>query len=175
MRKDYDGTSEAARTFYQRIQAKLFFAVTSHTPSEIVAARADAAAPGMGLQTRPKEDIRQQDALVAKNYLAPAEITELNRLTGILLDIFEDQLDVGRLTTMGDATRILDEQLASLGRGVLRGGGQVSHKDAENAARAHYKQFDKARRLARREQADEELRALKATEGALPKRRKPKV
>jgi hypothetical protein len=35
--QDYDGSSEAARSFYQRVQAKLVYAVTSHTPAEAVA------------------------------------------------------------------------------------------------------------------------------------------
>jgi hypothetical protein len=49
--QDYDGTTEVAREFYQRTQAKLVYAVTSHTPSEIVATRADHKSANMGLQT----------------------------------------------------------------------------------------------------------------------------
>jgi len=37
---------------------------------------------------------------VSKNYLTDGEIKELNR---ILLDIFEDQLDLGRLIVLADA------------------------------------------------------------------------
>ncbi len=44
----------------------------------------------MGLRTWPNDNIRKQDAIVSKNYLADGEIRELNRLTTILLDIFED-------------------------------------------------------------------------------------
>lgn len=96
MCQDYDPKSPAARDFYSHTQAKLFWAVTSHTPSEIVAERANAALPDMGLRTLAKSEIRKGDATVAKNYLAPNEIEELNRLTGILLDIFEDQLKIGK-------------------------------------------------------------------------------
>ena len=127
MCQDYDPRSEAARAFYTKTQAKLFYAVVNHTPSEIVARRADATAPEMGLRTWPKDEIRQQDALVAKNYLGPAEITELNRLTTILLDIFEDQLDIGKLTTMAEAGELLDNQLKGLNRLVLTHGGKMSH------------------------------------------------
>lgn len=51
MCRDCDGTTDAARVFYQHTQAKLVFAVTSHTPAEIVVSRADHAADNMGLQT----------------------------------------------------------------------------------------------------------------------------
>jgi hypothetical protein len=97
MCQDYDAKSPSAREFYQRTQAKLFWAVTSQTPAMILKGRADHSEPNMGLQTLPKSQVRQADALVAKNYLAAAEIKELNRLTSILLDIFEDQLEIGKL------------------------------------------------------------------------------
>jgi hypothetical protein len=66
----------------------------------------------MGLQTWPHDNIRKADIVVSKNYLVAAEIKELNRLTTILLDIFEDQLDMGRLVVMKDAQDLLDRQLA---------------------------------------------------------------
>ena len=125
MCQDYDGASEAAREFYQRTQAKLVYAVTAHTPAEIIAARADAGAANMGLQSWQGDAIRKADATVSKNYLGEGEVRELNRLTTILLDIFEDQLDMGRLVVMQDAQRLLDQQLEQLGRNVLRTGGSM--------------------------------------------------
>lgn len=79
--QDYEPSSKAASEFYRRTQAKLLFAVANQTPSEVLASRADSKAPNMGLQSWPKDEIRQVDAIVAKNYLAPAELKELNRLT----------------------------------------------------------------------------------------------
>lgn len=174
MCQDYDGRSETAREFYRRTQAKLFYAVTMRTPSEILIGRADAKAPNMGLQTWAKDDIRQQDALVAKNYLAPAEMTELNRLTTILLDIFEDQLDIGKLVTMEQAGRLLDQSLGNLNRQVLQHGGQIRHDRAEASAKPAYRRFDEARRLARQREADAELSALKRADKSLPKTRTPR-
>ena len=49
MCKDYDGSSNTAREFYQRTQAKLVYAVTSQTPSEIISNRADHSVENMGL------------------------------------------------------------------------------------------------------------------------------
>lgn len=174
MCQDYDGSSDAAREFYQRTQAKLFYAVTTRTPSEIMIGRADAKAPNMGLQTWSKDEIRQRDALVAKNYLAEAEIRELNRLTTILLDIFEDQLEIGKLVTMAQAARLLDQQLRNLNRVVLEHGGQIRHDQAEARAKAEYRRFDEKRRLAKQRAADRELAALKSTDKALPKTRSPR-
>ena len=70
------------------------------------------------------------DSTIAKNYLAEREIRELNRLTTILLDIFEDQLDIGKLTLMSDAERLLEQQLQQLNRTVLRSGGSVESSKA---------------------------------------------
>jgi hypothetical protein len=141
--QDYDGTTEAAREFYQRTQAKLVYAVTSQTPSEIIAERANHQSENMGLRTWQNDNIRKTDVAVSKNYLAEGEIKELNRLTTILLDIFEDQLDMGRLVVMRDAQALLDRQLDQLGRTVLRSGGSVKTAEARRIAEAQYEKFDR--------------------------------
>ena len=175
MCKDYDRTSNAAQIFYAHMQAKLFYAVTAHTPSEILTLRVNASAPDLGLQTWPKDQIRQADVLVAKNALAEGEMRELNRVTDIPLSVFEDQLEVGRLIVMSDANRLLDQQLKQLGRSVLRRGGSVSAEDAQAHAKAQYKLFDQRRRLERKRQTDTELINLRAEAKKLPRQRKKKV
>ncbi len=167
--QDYDSRSPAAHDFYRQMQAKLVFAVTSQTPSEVLASRADANTTNMGLQTWPKAEIRKSDAIVSKNYLGPPEIRELNRLTTILLDIFEDQLEIGRLTTMAHAHDQLDQSLSQLNRSVLRGGGQVSRDAAERRAVAEYERFDADRKKARQVAALVEIADLKQADEALPK------
>ena len=97
--QDYDPKSDRALTFFQQTQAKLVYAVMSKTPSELLVERADHRQPDMGLTSWPNDNIRKQDVTVSKNYLAEAEIRELNRLTTILLDIFEDQADLGRASS----------------------------------------------------------------------------
>lgn len=169
MCQDYDGTTEAARAFYQRTQAKLIYAVTSHTPSEIVASRANHQSKNMGLQTWQNDNIRKTDVAVSKNYLAEGEIKELNRLTTILLDIFEDQLDIGRLVMMQDAQSLLDQQLRQLGRTVLRSGGSMNASDAKRIAEAEYEKFDRQRKLERHREADERIAALAKQGKDLPK------
>lgn len=169
---DYAPDSDAARTFYQRMQAKLHYAVASRTPSETLVHRADAGRPNMGLQTWPKADIRQEDATTAKNYLAEGEISELNRLTTLLLDIFDDQAKIGKLALMAEADALLDVQLANLNRAVLRGGGKVKTDTAIAHAKAEYAKFDARRRALRVEERQKEIAALMANEKELPKPRK---
>lgn len=172
MCQDYNGDSPAWREFYQRTQARLMWAVTSQTPSEIVYRRADSSIENMGLQTWPKSEIRKSDTEVSKNYLSPREIRELNRLTTILLDIFEDQLDLGRLVIMGDAERLLERQLTQLGRQVLRSGGSISSSMAKERAHAEYKNFDDNRRAIRQKEAEDNLTRLKANTKNLSNRRR---
>lgn len=169
MCQDYDGRSETAREFYQRTQAKLIFAVTSCTPSELVFERADSSKENMGLRTWPNDNIRKQDVTVSKNYLGEQEIRELNRLTTILLDIFEDQLDLGRLVSMQDAQNLLDVQLKQLGRIVLKTGGSTRAQTAKTHAEKQYKIFDQQRKLERQQQADSAISELVGKTKKLPR------
>lgn len=169
MCQDYDGTTEVARAFYQHTQAKLVYAVTSHTPAEIVAARANHRSENMGLQTWQNDNIRKTDVGISKNYLAEAEVKELNRLTTILLDIFEDQLDMGRLVVMKDAEHLLEQQLRQLGRIVLRGGGTVKAAEAKKLAETEYAKFDSQRKIERQKAADADISALAKVAKSLPR------
>lgn len=172
MCQDYTESSQATMTFYRTMQAKLVYAVTSHTPAEIVRGRADGAAETMGLESWPNANIRKADVSVSKNYLSEGEVRELNRLTTILLDIFEDQLEQGRLVVMADAMRLLDDQLKGLGRSILTGGGSVSAADAKGHAEAEYGIFSERRKIARRAEADARIEALAREAKALPKTRR---
>lgn len=176
MCQDYEGNSDAARKFYQQMQAKLFCAVTSNTPAQVIKTRADASLPNMGLQHWAGDRLLQSDVTVGKNYLAQIEVAELNRLTTILLDIFEDQLDLGRLTLMSECATLLDAQLAQLGRSVLKKPPPPKKEQADSHAKAEYKKFQASRRLDAKKATDSELSALRAETSGLPKpRRAPKT
>ena len=170
--QDYDGSSDAAREFYTHMQAKLYWATMSRTPAMVRMERADAMAPNMGLQSFPGHEIKKVDTSTAKNFLATPELTELNRLTTILLDVFDDQLDIGRLTLMAEARNLLDAQLKGLSRPVLRGGGTVSKVQADQHVEAEYQKFDVKRRALRAERTAQELAGLKAADKELPKVRR---
>ena len=180
MCQDYEPDSPGARKFYEHTQAKIFFAVTSMTPAQLIAARADADKPNMGLETWKGERIQSADVTVGKNYTSTGEKRELSRLVGILLDSFWDQLDLGRLTTMNEAARLLDQQLRSLGRVVLDKPGAPSATDAKAHAKAQYKLFDTRRRALEAQRVDAELEQLRSAAQALPKprsrgRKKPQM
>lgn len=170
--QDYDGRSEAARLFFQRTQAKLVNAVVSMTPSEVIHGRADSGKLNMGLQSWAHDNIRKADVVVSKNYLAEQEMRELNRLTDILLSIFEDQADLGRLVMMQDARDLLDGQLKSLGRAVLNDGGEVSADKARAKAEEEYTKWAALRKTERHRLADEGISKLLAEAKALPRTRK---
>lgn len=174
MCQDYDPKSDAWRDFYRNTQAKLCYAVTSLTPAQVIKSRADAFDENMGLQSWSGDNIRSNDVTVAKNFLRPPEIKELNRLTDILLSIFEDQLDLGRLTTMVQATEILDRNLRQLGRLVLGGGGPISKDSADHHAKTQYRLFSEQRRAEAKQRADEDYAALKDAAKGLPKPRRAK-
>ncbi|NIJ07611.1 hypothetical protein FHS31_001207 [Sphingomonas vulcanisoli] len=169
MCQDYDGESERARDFYKMTQAKIVYAVTSLTPAGVIKSRADAKQPNMGLTSWPNDNIRKHDVTVSKNYFGDAEIRELNRLTTILLDIFEDQAELGRLVIMDDAKRILDDQLRSLGRVVLSHGGSISKADADRHAEHQYQRYSEKRKAERQIEADRAITELKAQNKSLPR------
>lgn len=172
MCQDYDGQSDEWQTFYRNTQAKIVYAVCSKTPAEVLQSRADARQPDMGLTSWPNANIRKSDVAVSKNYLANAEVRELNRLTTILLDIFEDQIDIGRLKLMREADILLDAQLANLGRVVLRHGGSVAMTDAKIHAEREYAKFKVAQKALRQAQADEAIAAIKAAQKTVQRREK---
>ncbi len=167
--QDYDASEERSREFFQRTQAKLVYAVTSQTPSEVIRTRASAREENMGLQAWPNDNIRKADVTISKNYLTESEVKELNRLTSILLDIFEDQLDLGKIVVIDDAQKLLDAQLANLGRVVLRDGGHVRGETAKRHALEQYEQFDQQRKLARKQEADAQIAELAKEAKKLPR------
>ncbi len=76
------------QTFFKTVQNKLHWAVTGRTAAEIIAERADAAKPSMGLTTwknGPGGKILKSDVSIAKNYLIEREIKELERIVGMIV------------------------------------------------------------------------------------------
>lgn len=126
----------------------------------------------MGLQSWPNENIRKGDVLISKNYLAEGEVRELNRLTVILLDILEDQMDIGRLKLMSEAAQLLDNQLQSMGRVVLRHGGSISMSDAQSHAERAYARFKTEQKAIRQQDAAKSIAEIKAEVEKLRKPRK---
>ena len=153
---DYDGTAEAAQTFFATIQNKLVYAVTGQTAAELIVARADPHQPNMALTSWAGARVRKADVTISKNYLAAEEMTALNRLTTMFLDFAEDRAARRVQTRMADWIGQTDRFLAFNERDVLRGPGQVSHSRMEAIAHERFQAFDASRRKAERMEAEQE-------------------
>jgi hypothetical protein len=172
---DYAPSDPDTQVFFQTVQNKLHFAATGKTAPELIAERADASQPNMGLTTWKSGMVRKGDVTIAKNYLREDEIRQLNRIVVMFLDFAEDQaLRRNQIFLETWQTR-LDDFLRLNERAILPDAGKVSREQADAAAGREYESFA-ARRRAELEDAGE-LEALKQLETQikkLPKPRKPK-
>lgn len=152
---DYDKNAPITEGFYATVQNKLHWAIHGRTAAEIIAERADATKPNMGLTTwknAPAGPIRKADVAIAKNYLTREEMTALNRVVTMYLDYAEDQATRQRPMHMADWVSKLDAFLEFNERNILTHAGKVS----ASMARQHAEQ-----ELARHEAA---IRIREATE-----------
>jgi hypothetical protein len=141
---DYDARAELTRTFFATVQNKLHWAVTGQTAAEIIASRADATKPTMGLTTwrhAPQGKVLKADVAVAKNYLIEQEIKELDRIVGMYLDYAENQAARQIPMRMGDWAERLDAFLRFNEYEVLTDAGHVSAEVARRLAEEQYEVF----------------------------------
>lgn len=173
---DYVPGAEDTQALFQVVQNKLHFAVTGQTAPELIASRADAGKPNIGLTAWKAGSVRKGDVTVAKNYLTAEEITELNRIVVMFLDFAEDQARRPRQVFLNDWKTRLDDFLRFNEPGVLPDAGRVTPEAADRKAAEEYEKFA-ARRRAQLEAEGEadRLRQLEAAAEKLPKRRKPKA
>lgn len=168
---DYDKSHQTARRFFQTIQNKMLYAVTGHTAAELILDRANPAKPNMGLNAWSGTKVRKTDIATAKNYLADAEMRDLDRLVSAFLDMAEARAERRQQTTMADWISFTDQYLKLAERPVLTHAGSVSHDTMQQTIDQRYATFDAARRDADRQAAEAdheqdiaaELRALETT------------
>lgn len=173
---DYQPDAEETQRVFQTVQNKLHYAVTGLTAPELIAARADANKPNMGLTAWKGGVVRKGDVTVAKNYLNAEEIAELNRIVGMFLDFAEDQAKRRRQIFLRDWQARLDDFLRFNERAVLPHAGKVSREEADRKAVEEYERFAARRRVALEAVGEAEaLRQLEAAAKALPERRKARA
>lgn len=100
---DYDPKSETTRQFYAHVQDKFHYAITGHTAAEIIALKADASKPLMGMSTYKHASdgrVLKSDAVVAKNYLSESEIKSLERAVSGFFDYIESIIERRNTFTM---------------------------------------------------------------------------
>lgn len=160
---DYRQDDAATQAVFAVIQNKLHFAATQMTAPELIARRADAALPNMGLSSWRGDRVRRTDVTVAKNYLTATEIDELNRIVVMFLDYAEDQARRRKQVFLADWQARLDDFLRFNQRDVLPGAGTVRREDADRQAQQAFEQFAQRRRaLAEDDGQDAALRQLEA-------------
>ena len=138
---DYDSKTDLSREFFAVVQNKMHWAAHGHTAAEIVASRADASKPNMGLTSWIGGKPSRTDAEVAKNYLSHEELDTLNRIVTMYLEFAELQALNRKPMYMRDWISKLDDFLRLSERDILSHAGSVSHKEAIEKARKEYETF----------------------------------
>jgi hypothetical protein len=170
---DYQPTGAQTQRFFQTIQNKLHFAATGKTAAELIAERADALKPNMGLTNWKGATVRKGDVTIAKNYLQGDEIDELNRIVVMFLDYAEDQAKRRKQIFLKDWQVKLDEFLKFNERRILPDAGKVSREAADEKANQEYERFSERRRFEREAEAEQEnVRQLEDLAKKLPAAKK---
>ncbi|MCL9673034.1 RhuM family protein [Citrobacter sp. MNAZ 1397] len=157
---DYQPSLKETTLFFQTIQNKLHFACTGRTAAELINQRANASKPHMGLTSYKSEEVRKSDVTVAKNYLSPEEIGELNRVVNMWLDFAEDQARRRKQVFLHDWQIKLDQFLQFNDREVLKDAGSVSKKAADEKAQAEYVQFAEQQRRLKEAEGEKDITGL---------------
>jgi len=141
---DYTQDAEITRKFYKMVQNKLHWAVTGKTAAQLIAERADASKPQMGLlswKNSPKGKILRSDVSIAKNYLQEKEIKELERIVSMYLDYAENQAARQIPMKMSEWVIKLDAFLKFNEYDILNDAGKVKHDVAVKLAEEEYDKF----------------------------------
>lgn len=161
---DYDKGAEITQTFFKIVQNKLHWAITGHTAAELIAERASAAKPNMGLQTwkrAPEGKILKTDVAIAKNYLKEDEIKGLERIVTMYLDYAENQAARQIPMKMVDWIQKLDAFLQFNEYEILKDAGKVSHEVAKRLAEGEYDKFRVLQDHSYESDFEEEVKRLK--------------
>ncbi|OGL22482.1 cell filamentation protein Fic [Candidatus Saccharibacteria bacterium RIFCSPHIGHO2_01_FULL_45_15] len=165
---DYDRNAPVTRDFYATMQNKLHWAIHGQTAAELIASRADAKKPHMGLQTwrdSPKGKILKSDVSVGKNYLGDTQLQELNRVVTMYLDYAENQAQRRLPMKMADWASKLDAFLQFNEYEILKDPGKVSMAAAKKLAEKEFETFRVAQDKEFESDFDEAVKNIKPTEG----------
>ncbi len=138
---DYDANHAQTLEFFRIVQNKLLWAVSRQTAAEIIAERANAEKPNMGLTTWAGAKIRKSDVTVSKNYLNADEITALNLLVEQYLAFAEAQAQQRKPMYMNDWVKRLNDILTINEREVLEHAGRIRKELADELAGKAYEKF----------------------------------
>lgn len=141
---DYNKEAEITQTFFKTVQNKLHFAISGKTAAQLIAERASADKPHMGLQTfknAPDGKVLKGDIAIAKNYLVEKEIKDLERIVSMYLDYAENQAARQIPMKMEDWIQKLDAFLQFNDYEILKDAGKIRHDVAVALAEKEYEKF----------------------------------
>jgi hypothetical protein len=138
---DYDSSAEETVEFFKIVQNRLHYAAHGHTAAEVIAARADAGRPDMGLTSFAGERPRKSDVRIAKNYLREDELKRLNALVSAYFDAAEFRAQSHEPTRMRDWLAHLDRLIVAMEAPTLNGPGSVGHQQAMKKAEGEYEKY----------------------------------
>ncbi|HMR50055.1 MAG TPA: virulence RhuM family protein [Arachnia sp.] len=138
---DYNPQTEETVEFFKIVQNKLHYAAHGHTAAEVIASRADAAQPNMGLTTFAGQRPVKAEIGIAKNYLNENELKKLNTLVSAYFDAAEFRAQNHQPTYMRDWIAHLDRIINAMEAPTLKGAGSVSHRQAITKAESEYGKY----------------------------------
>jgi hypothetical protein len=142
---DYDPSTETSQQFFATVQNKMHWAAHGHTAAELIALRADAQAPNMGLTNwagaSKGAPVRKADVGIAKNYLDTEELDTLNRIVTAYIEVAELQAQSHLPMTMHDWAQELDNFLRLARKDILTHAGKISAEAALTKAQVAYAQY----------------------------------
>lgn len=138
---DYSANAEETRLFFKVVQNKMIYAATGQTAAELVAGRADAALPLMGMTSFKGTHPTLQEAQTAKNYLQEKELSTLNYLVSAFLDLAELQALRGVPMYMKDWITHVDDFLRMSRSDVLNNAGRISRELADRRAAEEFSKY----------------------------------
>jgi hypothetical protein len=138
---DYDPKTTESIDFFKIVQNKLHYAAHGHTAAEVIAERANAGKPFMGLLSFSGAEVTKKDIGIAKNYLSEKELKVLNNIVSAFFDLAEVKAMNREPMHMKDWIAQLDRLVETFDKQVLSDAGAVSNKYALEKAESEYKKY----------------------------------
>ena len=122
---DYDPRAEITKSFFAKVQDKLYYAVHENTVAEVIYKRVDNKKPLVGMTSFKGDYITNDDVKIARNYLTESELQKLNLLVSQFLDYAEFKALEQAPMTMTDWISALDKQISFISKTQLSSMGDM--------------------------------------------------
>lgn len=139
--QDYNPKGKESIAFFKVVQNKLHYAAHGNTAAEVIAKRADAGKPFMGLLSFSGGDVSKTEITIAKNYLTEPELKVLNNIVSAYFDLAEVKAMNHDPMQMQDWIVQLDRMIEIFDKKVLTDAGKVSHDNALAKAEKEYRKY----------------------------------